>query len=60
MAAGPVIESPLNVATPPTAVAVSVPPNVAEPPESATVTMAVAEDPVVTVKEFASWIVTCG
>ena len=42
------------------AVAVKVPLNVAEPPESATLTMAVAEDPVVTVKELASWIVACG
>ena len=58
MAAGPVIDRPVNVAIPAMAVAVKVPLNVAEPPESATETMAVAEDPVVTVKELASWIVT--
>ena len=58
MAAGPVIDSPVNVAIPAMAVAVKVPLNVAEPPLNATVTMAVADDPVVTVKELASWIVT--
>ena len=58
--AEPVMPRPLNVATPAMAVAVRVPLNVAEPPESVAVIMAVAEDPVVTVKELASWIVTDG
>ena len=58
MAAGPVIDSPVNVAIPAMAVAVKVPLKLADPPLNATVTIAVAEEPVVTVKELASWIVT--
>ena len=52
----------LNVATPPDAVAVNVPVSVkpAEPAVIAAVIMAVEDEPAVTVKEFASWIVIVG